>query len=38
MSAYSDDHVRLAEALIFASTDPVPTRQLAALLPEDVAA
>ena len=34
----SHDHVRLAEALIFASVDPVPTRQLAALLPEDVRA
>ncbi len=29
------EHVRLAEALVFASADPVPTRQLAALLPED---
>jgi segregation and condensation protein B len=38
MTAFSDDHVRLAEALIFASADPVPTRQLAALLPEDVEA
>ncbi len=38
MTEFSDDHVRLAEALIFASTDPVPTRQLATLLPEDVAA
>ncbi len=31
-----DDHVRLAEALIFASADPVSARSLAALLPEDV--
>ena len=36
MTAPSDDHVRLAEALIFASADPVPARVLAALLPEDV--
>ncbi len=35
MTAPDADHVRLAEALIFASTEPVPTRQLAALLPED---
>ena len=32
----SDDHIRLAEALIFASTDPVSARALTALLPEDV--
>ena len=32
----SEDHVRLAEALIFASIDPVPVRTLAGLLPEDV--
>ena len=32
----SEDHVRLAEALIFASIDPVPARTLAGLLPEDV--
>jgi segregation and condensation protein B len=38
MSSFSEDHVRLAEALIFASADPVPTRQLAALLPEDAEA
>lgn len=31
----ADDHTRLAEALIFASAEPVPTRSLAALLPED---
>jgi segregation and condensation protein B len=34
----TDDHVRLAEALIFASPNPVAARALAALLPEDVAA
>jgi segregation and condensation protein B len=34
--AFSEDHVRLAEALIFASADPVSARALAALLPEDV--
>ena len=34
--AFSEDHLRLAEALIFASTEPVPTRALAGLLPEDV--
>jgi segregation and condensation protein B len=33
-----EDHLRLAEALIFGSTDPVPARTLAALLPEDVEA
>jgi segregation and condensation protein B len=38
MTDPTDDHIRLAEALIFASTDPVPARQLAALLPEDVEA
>lgn len=32
------DHIRLAEALVFASPDPVPLRALAALLPEDVEA
>jgi segregation and condensation protein B len=32
------DHIRLAEALIFASPDPVPLRILAGLLPEDVVA
>jgi len=32
----SEDHLRLAEALIFASSDPVPARVLAGLLPEDV--
>jgi len=36
--APSADHIRLTEALIFASPDPVPARQLAALLPEDVEA
>ena len=35
MSAPDPDHVRLAEALIFASADPVSPRQIAALLPED---
>jgi segregation and condensation protein B len=34
----TEDHVRLAEALIFASADPVSARALAALLPEDVEA
>ena len=34
----AEDHIRLAEALIFASTDPLPARQLAALLPEDAEA
>src|SRR5271163_830976 len=38
MTAYSNDHIRLAEALIFASAEPVHARQLAALLPEDVEA
>ena len=36
MSEPSEDHLRLAEALVFASADPVPARALAALLPEDV--
>ncbi len=36
MSDPSEDHLRLAEALVFASPDPVPARALAALLPEDV--
>ena len=31
----TEDHLRLAEALIFASSDPVPARTLAGLLPED---
>jgi len=35
---FTDDHIRLAEALVFASPDPVSARQLAALLPEDVEA
>jgi segregation and condensation protein B len=30
------DHIRLAEALVFASPEPVHARHLAALLPEDV--
>jgi segregation and condensation protein B len=34
----AEDHLRLAEALVFASPDPVSARALAALLPEDVAA
>jgi segregation and condensation protein B len=34
----TEDHIRLAEALIFASPNPVPARALAALLPEDVTA
>lgn len=34
----SEDHLRLAEGLIFASADPVPARALAALLPEDIEA
>jgi segregation and condensation protein B len=35
MSEVAEDHLRLAEALIFASAEPVPARSLAALLPED---
>jgi segregation and condensation protein B len=31
-----EDYIRLAEALIFASTDPVSARALTALLPEDI--
>jgi segregation and condensation protein B len=38
MSGVAEDHLRLAEALVFASPDPVPARALAALLPEDVEA
>jgi segregation and condensation protein B len=34
----ADDHVRLAEALVFASSEPVSARALSALLPEDVEA
>jgi segregation and condensation protein B len=34
----TENYLRLAEALVFASTDPVPARQLASLLPEDVSA
>jgi len=34
----TEDHLRLAEALVFASADPVSARSLAALLPEDVEA
>jgi segregation and condensation protein B len=30
-----EDHLRLAEALVFASAEPVPVRSLAGLLPED---
>lgn len=33
--AIAEAHLRLAEALIFASADPVPARTLAGLLPED---
>jgi segregation and condensation protein B len=36
--AIAEDHLRLAEALVFASTDPVMARTLGALLPEDVEA
>jgi segregation and condensation protein B len=36
MTEFSEDHIRLAEALIFASTDPISARALTALLPEDV--
>ena len=35
MSQMQDDAIRLAEALIFASAEPVPARALAQLLPED---
>ncbi len=38
MTEPTEDHIRLAEALIFASPDPVPARQLASLLPEDIEA
>ena len=38
MTEPTEDHIRLAEALIFANPDPVPARQLASLLPEDVEA
>jgi segregation and condensation protein B len=38
MTDPSEDHIRLAEALIFASADPVTARALAALLPEDIEA
>jgi segregation and condensation protein B len=31
----NEDHIRLAEALVFASTDPVSTRALQLLLPDD---
>ena len=37
-AAMAEDHLRLAEGLIFASADPVPARTLQALLPEDVEA
>jgi segregation and condensation protein B len=33
-----DEHIRLAEALVFASTDPVPARALQQLLPPEVEA
>jgi len=36
MTDPSEDHLRLAEALIFASADPVSVRALTALLPEDI--
>jgi segregation and condensation protein B len=36
MTDAAEDHIRLAEALIFASTDPISARALTALLPEDV--
>ncbi len=36
MSEVAEDHLRLAEALIFASAEPVPARSLAGLLPEDI--
>jgi len=36
MTAFSEDHLRLAEALLFASADPVSARALSCLLPEDV--
>jgi segregation and condensation protein B len=36
MTEPAEDHIRLAEALIFASTDPISARALTALLPEDV--
>jgi segregation and condensation protein B len=35
MSDIAEDHLRLAEALVFASDAPVPARVLAGLLPED---
>ncbi len=35
MSGIADDHLRLAEALVFASAEPVPARTLSGLLPED---
>jgi len=38
MTLISEDQIRLAEALVFASTEPVMARQLAALLPEDAEA
>ncbi len=36
VSGPSEDHLRLAESLIFASVEPVAARVLAGLLPEDV--
>jgi segregation and condensation protein B len=38
MTELAEDHLRLAEALIFASSAPVSARALAALLPDDVEA
>jgi len=38
LSGVSEDHLRLAEGLVFASAEPVSARALAALLPEDVEA
>ncbi len=38
MTEPAEDHLRLAEALIFASSDPVSARALTALLPEDIEA
>ncbi len=36
MTEPGEDHIRLAEALIFASAEPVGARALGALLPEDI--
>ncbi len=35
MTSLDEEHLRLAEALVFASTDPVPARALQQLLPVD---